>query len=268
MKILIRLCVVSGIVLWMLSAAAWGGVSASKGTQTGGISPTIIPEAPDKVFNIMMRDRIEIQNMIKDYLYSKKGVTTPFTSGRFPDKQKKIRQDFVYLASIIRDPVLANLLHIVQANFERICDLMRQPYTPQNLSVILYYGDMIANSLKQSATSVYTAKPDIVLLYDLRYHINEVAIYYVIQNEERENDRTIALLQKALGQLEQEIKRLTQQSSQTSETRRGIQKISLLWDTLKHLCHSEGAGDLPLVVYRTTRLLDKAVVELLNPAKE
>jgi len=226
-----------------------------------GLSPTIIPDSPYKVFNIMMRDRIQTQIMIKEYLYHKMKVATHRTASEIKRNQKMIHRDMLFLTATLKDPGLSNLMHIIEANFGRICDLMKQPMSPQNLSVILYYGDMIAASLGQSAKAIYAIDARRRFQHAVRYHINQLAMQYVLQSENLKNNYATTKMDEAIASLEEEIETLEKNPSRSASARREAARIRHLWNAIRQLCDSSEAGDLPLIVYQTTRKLDETFVK-------
>jgi hypothetical protein len=227
------------------------------------LSPTMIPNSPEKVFTVLMRSRIQTQILIKDYIYINNQVALSRARSESRAIRKEVTRDMLFLSSAFKDPSLSSLMHIINANMERIESLMRMPYTPQNLAVILYNGSMVSDGLLQVAKAIYRQHDDhgMYRLDELRMALIDVAeAYLYVHDDLKKITRGIPGVKPSLARFQKTFARLDSSPSISAKAQRYLIDARHLWQAINTLCSDAQVGDLPSIIFRTTTRLDKELV--------
>jgi hypothetical protein len=252
----------------MSFASAWAGADTPSlnfdiRRVLSTLSPTMIPNSPEKIFTVLMRSRVQTQILIKDHIYISNQVALSRARSESRAIRKEITRDLLFLSSAFEDPALASSIHIINANMERIESLMRMPYTPQNLTVILYNGTMVSDGLLQLARVIYKKQNDhgMYRLDELRMALINVAeAYLFVHDNHKKLLRVMPKLKPSLARFEKAFGRLDSSSSIPSKAQRYLIDARHLWQAFNTLCSDAQVGDLPSIIFRTTTKLDKELI--------
>jgi hypothetical protein len=227
------------------------------------LSPTMIPNSPEKVFTVLMRMRLKTQRIIRDHIYIKNQVVLSRATADFHAIEEEMKRDRLFIASAFEDPSLSSLIHIINANLDRLYSLMDKPYTPQNLAVIFYTGYMVSDSLLQIARAIDRdhQDPGIYRLDDLRMRLIEIAEAYLFVHEKNKVlSRFIPKLEISQEEFRKQFSHLDTEFSLPETAKQSLTEARHLWQVIDGLLEGSRVGDLPSIIFRTTTKLDQEMI--------
>ena len=219
-------------------------------------------ENPDlgvmKLIKTAMQSRVMIQWVAKAYLYAGNDIATTKAQKELKVALKKFDARLVILNDSLNDPKVKNLLLFIQSNSEDLKELLEEPYSLENaqeiidLAEAISEGDLsIANKLKKRL------KGKVPVFKGQRYYVAQVAKYYMAYTAGIKDKNTVKQMDKTVKELNRLIKIMKDYPQNTPKMNRLMNKIDKKWKIVHQFYINIEDSDLPLIVYETTKKLDK-----------
>ena len=219
-------------------------------------------ENPDlavmKLIKTAMQSRVMIQWVAKAYLYSRNDIATTKAEKELKGALKKFDVRIEILGNSLNEPKVKNLLLFIQSNSEDLRELLEEPYSIENAQEIIDLAEAIsegelsiANRLKKKL------KGKVPVFKGQRYYVAQVAKYYMAYTSGIKDKNTIKQMNKTIKELNRLIKIMKAYPQNTPKMNRLMNQIDKKWKIVHQFYIDIEDSDLPLIVYETTKRLDK-----------
>ena len=211
-----------------------------------------------KLIKTAMSSAVMIQNVTKAYLYAGNDIATTKAEREEVSALKVFDSRLKLLNESINDPKMKNLLLFIESNREEIGDLLKEPYSLDNAQEIIDLAEAISEGEFSIANKIKAKlKGEVPAFKGQRYLVAQVAKYYIAYRSGIKDKNTIKNMNKSVEKLQALIEELKAYPQNTPEMNRIMNKIDKDWKIVHQFYLDIQDGDLPLIVYETTRKLDK-----------
>ena len=219
-----------------------------------------------KLLKTAMSSRVMIQNVAKDYLYIGKGVAVTKAKKEMASSLKAFDSKQKKLADSLNDPKIKNLMMFITMNVDEIKDTIAQPYSLDNAAVIVDLAEAVSEGENKIASVIrknlhYTGPA----FKGQRYDVTQIAKYYMAYQAGLKDDVTVQQMKKTVEHFQKILPGLASNKNNTPKMNQIINKVEKQWKIVHQFYLDIEEGGLPLIVYQTSRKLDK---NLLSYAQE
>ncbi len=201
---------------------------------------------------------VSIQNVSKAYLYAGNDIATTKAEREQIAELKEFDKEFKQLSESINDPKMKNLLLFIESNREEIGDLLNEPYSLDNAQEIIDLAEAISEGDFSIANKIKSQmKGEVPVFQGERYLVAQVAKYYIAYKAGIKDKNTVKNMNKSVNKLQKIIENLKAYPQNTPEMNRMMNRIDKDWKIVHQFYLDIKDGDLPLIVYETTRKLDR-----------
>ncbi len=211
-----------------------------------------------ELMQLAMSSRVMIQNIAKDYLYIGNNIATSRAEKELQQSEMKFNSKIKQLNLSLNDPKIKNLLLFIESNYDDIRDVLKSKYSLENAQEIIDLAEAISEGSLSIANKIKSKiKGKVPAFKGQRYYTTQVAKYYMAYKAGIKDKNTIINMNNAVKKLGMLIDEVKSYQKNTPEMNQLANKIDKQWKIVHKFYLDIEDGDLPLIVYDTTRKLEK-----------
>lgn len=248
------------------------GVSFAKSTEPSS-DPVVVSDTV-KLIDIAGRQRMLSQRIAKDYLYLGNNVAPAKANKQLEKSLQELKDAHKLLVESINDEEIRNLLAFVQMSTEDFSATAKEKFNIDNAQLII---DLSESMLEGSQYVVDSLKKKVKIKESVivgqsgkqRMLSQRIAKYYIAYQSGIQDKNTVDQMKEAVKAFRQSHKSLMENSANTPEINRKLNKIDRLWKIVNKFYLNIEKGGLPLIVFNTTdditkkmNIITKLYVEL------
>ncbi len=208
-----------------------------------------------------MRSRVFIQTVAKDYLYIGNDIATTKAQKEMAVALKKFDVQQKMLQEAITDPKVKNLMTFVKMNVDEIKEVLKKPYSLENAQEIIDLAEAISEGNKKIAQ---TLRKKLSKNYPSgkgqRYLLNQIAKYYMAYQAGIKDENTVRHMKKTVEKFDKLLQEMKAYPDNTVKMNQVLNHAENLWKIVKQFYIDIKEGGLPVIVYQTTRKIDKDMI--------
>jgi len=211
-----------------------------------------------KLVRTAMQERVLVQKIAKGYLYTGNNVAATKAEKEMHAAVVAFDKKYQTLDASINDDKIKNLLLFIQSNEEEMVDILKEPYSLENAQELIDLAETIAEGERSVAVNLAKRlKGKKPMLQGQRYYLAQVAKYYIAYTSGIKDKNTVKNMKKVVKRLGELIEKMKSNSGNTPKMNQIMGKIEKQWKIVHKFYLDIEDADLPLIVYDTTRKMDK-----------